>query len=61
MKVKTEIKAGIGMGDAVQKVCHSLGLDKCAKAFEETTGQCCGCAERQDILNKIMPDMIGVA
>jgi len=56
MKVKTDIKAGKGLGDAVADFCHSVGLDKCAKAFEEKTGQCCGCAQRQEILNNIMPD-----
>jgi len=55
MKVRTNIKAGMGLGDCVAKIAHALNLDDIAKKYEHASGQSCGCKERQEILNKLVP------
>ncbi len=55
MKVKTNIKAGMALGDCVAKIAHALGLDQVAEKYENATGKSCGCKERQEILNKAAP------
>jgi len=55
MKVRTNIKAGMGLGDCVAKIAHALKLDDIAKKYEHASGQSCGCKERQEILNKLVP------
>jgi hypothetical protein len=57
MKVKTDIKGGKGLGDCVADIAHALGLDEMAKKYEQTSGKPCGCRERQEILNKVIPDV----
>jgi len=42
-----------GLGDTVFKITHATGLDKLAEIYTKITGQPCGCAERQEALNKL--------
>jgi hypothetical protein len=44
-----------GLGDTVAKITHATGLDKLAALYTEITGRPCGCAQRQDALNKLFP------
>jgi hypothetical protein len=53
MKVKTGLKAKVGLGDAVADLTHATGLDKIAQAYTNLTGQDCGCRARQARLNEI--------
>ena len=53
MKTKTGIKAGAGLGDAVAEITRLTGVDRLAAMYEQATGKPCGCAERQEILNRI--------
>lgn len=53
MKVRTGILAGQGFGDTVADLTHLTGVDRLAKAYEQVTGKPCGCAERQEKLNKL--------
>ena len=55
MKVRTNIKAGQGLGDAVADITHITGLDQIAKAYSQTTGKSCGCEERRQKLNQLLP------
>lgn len=53
MHVKTGLKAGAGLGDAVANVTRVTGIDRLAKLYEDVTGKPCGCAERQEKLNQV--------
>jgi hypothetical protein len=55
MKVKTGIKAGKGLGDAIADFTHLTGLDRVAALYEKVTGKECGCDARQETLNKVFP------
>lgn len=56
MKVKTGLKAGAsGLGDVVADVTNITGVDRLAKAYEEFTGKSCGCDERREKLNQLVP------
>jgi hypothetical protein len=55
MKVRTDLKAGLGMGDVVAQVTESTGMDKLAQVYEQVTGKPCGCDERREMLNKLFP------
>lgn len=44
-----------GLGDTVAKITHATGLDKLAELYTSLTGKPCGCAGRQDALNKLFP------
>ena len=45
-----------GFGDDVAKVAAMLGLDKAADTVAKAAGKKdCGCAKRQDTLNKMFP------
>ena len=54
MKIRTGIRAGQGLGDAVANLTHLTGVDQLAKLYEQTTGKSCGCQERQDLLNQLV-------
>lgn len=58
MKVRTGLKAGTGLGDAVANFTAATGLDQLAVAYERTTGKDCGCATRQAKLNAIAPNFL---
>lgn len=56
MRVKTGLKAGAsGLGDIVADVTNLTGLDRMAKMYEEMTGKSCGCEERRQKLNQLLP------
>jgi hypothetical protein len=44
-----------GVGDTIYKITHATGLDKLAELYTKITGKPCGCAERQEALNKLLP------
>lgn len=48
---KQKIKS-TGLGDTVEKVFKSVGIDKAVKFL---AGEDCGCSERREILNKVFP------
>ena len=55
MKLRTGIKAGQGLGDAVADLTHLTGVDRLAQAYTQVTGKDCGCKARQEKLNQIFP------
>ena len=55
MKVRTDIEAGRGLGDAVADLAHMTGMDRVAKFYEKMTGKDCGCEQRRDALNQLLP------
>lgn len=55
MNVKTGLKAGQPLGDAVAEVTHRTGLDQVAKTYTNLTGKDCGCRARQERLNRLFP------
>lgn len=56
MKVRTGLKAGAnGLGDVVADVTNITGVDRLAKLYEEITGKPCGCDERREKLNQLVP------
>jgi len=55
MKVRTDTKAGRGLGDTVADLAHITGLDKVAQFYERVTGKSCGCDQRRETLNSILP------
>lgn len=50
-----EFKKNRGLGDTVAKITNSIGLDKLANTYTVITGKPCGCASRQEALNKLFP------
>ena len=44
-----------GVGDTVAKVTHATGLDKLSELYTRITGKPCGCKDRQEALNKLIP------
>jgi len=60
MKVRTGLKAGAnGLGDVVADVTNITGIDRLAKLYEEITGKPCGCEERREKLNQLVPLQTG--
>jgi hypothetical protein len=55
MRVQTDMKSGRGLGDAIADFTHLTGLDRLAQAYERITGKDCGCEERREVLNKLVP------
>ena len=53
MKIKTGIKAGAGLGDAVAELTRITGIDRLTEMYEQTTGKSCGCNQRKEALNQI--------
>jgi hypothetical protein len=58
MKVQTGLVAGKRLGDAVADFTHATRLDKLAECYTTATGQDCGCAARQEALNRLAPDVM---
>ena len=52
--VTTE-EVAYGLGDVVEDILHSIGVDKLAHLYEDITEQDCGCTKRKEILNKLFP------
>jgi hypothetical protein len=44
-----------GLGDTIYKITHATGLNKLAEMYTKVTGQPCGCSNRQEALNKLVP------
>ena len=44
-----------GAGDTIAKVTHATGLDKLSELYTKITGKPCGCKDRQEALNKLVP------
>lgn len=44
-----------GVGDTIAKFAHGTSLDKLAEMYTKITGKPCGCSNRQDALNKLLP------
>ena len=44
-----------GLGDTIAKITEVTGIKKVAEAFTNATGKDCGCAKRQDTLNRLFP------
>jgi hypothetical protein len=53
LKVKTGIRGGQQMGDAVADVARATGLDKGAELYTQITGRDCGCEQRRQLLNSL--------
>jgi hypothetical protein len=53
MKIKTDIKAGQGLGDTVADLTRITRVDQLAKLYEDVTGKPCGCDQRRALLNQI--------
>jgi hypothetical protein len=55
MKVRTDLRAGQGLGDAVADFTQQTGLDQLASTYTKITGKDCGCKARQAKLNELGP------
>jgi len=55
MKVRTNLHAGAGLGDAVSDLTHLTGIDRLAQIYEQCTGKSCGCDQRRQTLNQLVP------
>lgn len=53
LPIRTDVRAGKGLGDIVADFTHATGLDVVADKYTEMTGNDCGCDARQESLNKI--------
>ena len=42
-----------GLGDEVEALVKTFGLDRLAKAYEKVTGKPCGCNRRKAMMNKL--------
>jgi hypothetical protein len=58
MKVRTDLKAGQGLGDAVAELTQKTGLDRLALGYTQLTGKDCGCKGRQAKLNQLVPNLL---
>ena len=57
MKIKSNLKAGKGLGDYVADLTHATKLDKLADTYSNWTGNSCGCEQRQETLNQLVPNV----
>jgi hypothetical protein len=53
--VHTGLKAGKLVGEAVEKIFKTIGLDQRAEKYTQQTGNDCGCEKRKAILDKLCP------
>jgi hypothetical protein len=44
-----------GLGDSIAHITKATGLDMLSTIYTKITGQPCGCASRQEALNKLFP------
>jgi len=44
-----------GLGDTVERVIHSLSIDRISERLSKLLGYDCKCEKRKDKLNKIFP------
>lgn len=45
----------IGVGDTIERIIKTTGLDSVAKGYEKVTGKSCGCSDRKKWLNTKYP------
>lgn len=45
----------IGLGDVVESITEATGIKKVVEVFSDVTGIDCGCDDRRDKLNKLLP------
>jgi len=57
VKIRTNITAGQGLGDAVADLTQLTGIDQLAQTYEQLTGKDCGCKKRQVKLNELFPNV----
>ena len=57
MKVRTKIRAGQGLGDAVADLTHLTGLEQLANTYTQMTGKDCGCEARKQRFNQVIPNL----
>jgi hypothetical protein len=50
-----ENKKSKGLGDTVAKITEATGIKKVVKTVSKAVGKDCGCAKRQDTLNRLFP------
>jgi hypothetical protein len=55
IKIRTGLKAGKLVSQAVEKFCQVTGLAKCADKYTQQTGKDCGCDKRKQILDQVFP------
>tara|TARA_R110002012_G_scaffold269660_4_gene453809 strand:- start:2002 stop:2172 length:171 start_codon:yes stop_codon:yes gene_type:complete len=44
-----------GLGDTIKKITKATGIKKVVDVVAKATGKNCGCAKRQDNLNRLFP------
>ena len=44
-----------GLGDTIAKITEATGIKKVINTVAKATGKDCGCAKRQDTLNRLFP------
>lgn len=50
-----ENKKSKGLGDTVAKITKATGIKKVVEKVSKTVGKDCGCAKRQETLNRLFP------
>jgi hypothetical protein len=50
-----EKKKSKGLGDTIEKITKATGIKKVVEKVSEVTNKDCGCAKRQDTLNRLFP------
>lgn len=55
--LRTGLQAGRPLGDVVADVTHATGLDRLPSAYTLLTGKDCGCDQRREALNRLVPDV----
>ncbi len=59
MKIRSGIKSGQGLGDAVADAAKLAGFNRLAEVYTQITGKDCGCKARQQKLNQLFPFIPG--
>ena len=44
-----------GLGDTIEKMIKTSGVDKIIEKINKKVGKDCGCGKRKNILNKVFP------
>lgn len=60
MRVKSGLKSGQGLGDAIANLTNITGIDNLTRSYETVTGKSCGCKKRQEALNNLRIPSIGM-
>ena len=50
-----EKKKSKGLGDTIAKITKATGIKKVVDKVAKATGKDCGCAKRQNTLNRLFP------